>query len=136
MTKVCIALTADNFGSGHAVTMVRYFFDNAVGERLEIAGPATARVELVIGVKQGGIAAYAVVLPLVPMVPVGTCKGRFGVLKPCNGVLHVGKRFTIDIVRLLEWGCGCGWSGAGFHKCIKGRRGRASILSLARAALA
>ena len=104
MAKVRVALTADNLGSGHAVAMVGYFFDDAVGERLEIAGPAAARVELVIGVKQGGIAADAVVLPLVPMVPVGTRKGRFGVLKRCNGVLHVGKRLSIDIVGLLKWG--------------------------------
>jgi hypothetical protein len=134
MAKVCIALTANNFGSGHTVTMVRYFFDDAIGERLEIARPATARVELVIGVKQGRMAADAVVPPLVPMVPVGTRKGWFGVLKPCNGVLHVGKRFSIDIVGLLERGWRCGWIDAGFHNRIEGRRGEAFILSLAGAA--
>jgi hypothetical protein len=133
MTKVCIALTADNFGSGHAVALVSYFFDDAVCKFLEIAGPATARVKLVIGVKQGRMAADAVVLPFIPMIPVGTRKGGFGVLKPRNGVLHIGKRLSIDIVGLLKWGCGYGWSGAGFHRRIKGR-GKAFILSLAGAA--
>ena len=71
MAKVRVALTAENFGAGHAMAVVRKFFDGVVIERLKITGPATAGIKLVIGVKQRRVTTNAVVLTLIPVVPVG-----------------------------------------------------------------
>ena len=115
MAKVRVALAADNFHSDHAVAMIGYLLNDPVGERLEIAWPAAACVKFVVGVKQGCLATDAVVLPLIPVVPVGPCEGWLGVLKPRDCVLHVGKRFSIHLVGLLKWCSGRGTCGTGLH---------------------
>ena len=65
---------------------------------MKVAGPAAARIEFGLGGKKRRATTDAVVLPLLPVVPIDPREGWFGVLEARHGVLHVGE--PLSVVRI------------------------------------
>lgn len=101
---MCVTLTAEDFGSDHAVTDVSRFFNGLRVGSLKITRPAASCIELMFGAKEWGTTAYAYVLALGPMVPVFAAKGRLSMLFSRHRVLHVSERFTVLRIWFFERG--------------------------------
>src|SRR5690606_27737876 len=89
-----IADIAQDFGADHAMGGVDFFPYVARVYRLEIAGPAAARVELGVGHEQGRPAADATINAGAIEIPVSTGERSFGSLVAGNNVFVRGKRGT------------------------------------------
>jgi hypothetical protein len=61
MPKVGVTTAAEHFNTYHPVTLVTFFSDRFIVDRLEVTGPTCAGVELGIRVEQRGSAADAAV---------------------------------------------------------------------------
>jgi len=83
---VRVADVADHLGANHAVAGVAFFPYMAWIDGIEVAGPATARVELGVRGEQRGVTAYAAVDAGGEGVPVATGEGGFGALAANDGV--------------------------------------------------
>jgi len=85
---MCVAHVADDLGAPHAMTRVGLFTDVCRVERLEIARPAAARVELGVRFEQRRAAADAGVDAVLVVVDVFAGARRFGCRVARHAVLH------------------------------------------------
>src|SRR5436190_15785071 len=78
MAQVRAALVAADLDAHHPVALVDHALDDLAVDRLPVAGPAAARIELGVGREQRRAASHAVVLSGVPVVPVLAGEGPLG----------------------------------------------------------
>jgi len=78
VAQVGAALGAQGFGAQHAVGTIDFFSDRVVSQWLVKAGPATTRVKLGVGRKQGRTAANAGIGATFPMVFITPREGALG----------------------------------------------------------
>ena len=94
MSQMRAAAVTRDFSTDHAMAGIAMLIDNLTGEWTGEAGPATAGVVFVIGVKQFGLAAAAMVDAAVMAIPVLAGEGGFGAFLAGDAVFVWGE-FTL-----------------------------------------
>src|SRR5690606_20056378 len=100
VAEVGVAAGTEHFGAVHAVTVVLGGGDGIVVHRRVVAGPATAGIELGVGIEQRCIAAYAVVLTRFTLEVILAGKWPFGTLESAYLILGVVQLVAPGVIRL------------------------------------
>jgi len=97
MTKMGIAMTAQQFDTAHAMSVVRPLHNIRFFEFRVEAGPAATCIELAVCIEQRLIAAHGMVLLLVPALLIFGALRRFGPRLLGHPVL-VGRQLRFPII--------------------------------------
>ena len=102
MPQVGVAASAPDLDPMHAMTEVIQAGNGRIAYRLEIAGPATAGVELGIGIEQWRITADAMVDARRPGIVVLAGEGALGGAEPADLELLIGQLLTPRVERFFQ----------------------------------